>query len=167
MSAVALSAVVFLAGCASFDDLGIRALNAGNLPLAETRFNQAIQTGSVESWNNLGVVHQRAGRMDQAVSAYTLAARYGNPTAQQNLLLLGKPVPPADLAPVRQVAAESSGGAALAASLAAALAEGYADGKQSALDSARAAPAKPVAPGKTTCESKYNQFTKKVTTVCQ
>jgi len=49
----------------------------------------------VESHN--GVIAGPLTREEIYLSWYNLAARYGNPTAQQNLLRLGQPIPPADL----------------------------------------------------------------------
>lgn len=163
-----LSAVLCFSGCASTGQLGINALNAGNLVAAQIHFERAIQEGDTSSWNNLGVVYQRSGRMEMAVSAYTLGARYGDPVAQQNLVLLGKPVPPVDLASTRQAGEGGGGGGlALAAALAAALADGYVEGSERGRESVSPRPAPQAAPAKTKCVSRFNEFSKQLETVCK
>ena len=89
-----------LVGCSTTYNDGTRAIEAGNLSLAEELLTRAIREGDnlPESWNNLGVVYSRTNRLDRAIQSYTMGARYGNPISQANLRQLGKPVPAADLA---------------------------------------------------------------------
>ena len=91
--------LLLLVGCATTYNDGTRALEAGNLSLAEQLLTRAIREGDnlPGSWNNLGVVYSRTNRLDRAVQSYTMGARYGNPNSQSNLRQLGKPVPAADL----------------------------------------------------------------------
>lgn len=92
---------VALAGCASSQyESGTEALKAGNYARAEMLLTQAVKDGDdpAESWNNLGVAYQRQGKIEQSKQAYTMAARYGNPLAQQNLQKMNAPIPNADLA---------------------------------------------------------------------
>lgn len=105
----------FLSGCVTMQ-AGLDAMNKGDLSTAEQNFREALARGDTMAWNNLGVVYQRRGQMDLAVSHYTMAARWGHQIAQQNLIALGAPVPPADLA-----AAQAQRNAANAANTAATL----------------------------------------------
>lgn len=100
MKYAALIICAVLAGCAtspSHYQLGSQALSAGDLKTAETELNAAIASGDSSAWNNLGVLYVRTGRTSQAISAYQMGARHGDPVAQQNLVKRGLPVPPADL----------------------------------------------------------------------
>lgn len=97
ITAFVLAAIV-LSGCASLASEGTQAMQNGNYAEAERMLQQAIRDGDTSAWNNLGVVYERTGRTDLAIRAYQMAARYGNPTAQQNLVMKRLPVPPADLA---------------------------------------------------------------------
>lgn len=89
--------VWLLTACASLHQEGMQAYRAGNVPLAEQKLQAAIRGGDTEAWNTLGAIYDRTGRRDQAIRAYQMGARYGDPTAQQNLIQKGLPVPPADL----------------------------------------------------------------------
>lgn len=100
MKYVALILCAVLAGCASspsHHQLGSQALSAGDLKTAESELNAAVASGEAAAWNNLGVLYARTGRISQAISAYQMGARHGDPAAQQNLVKRGFPVPPADL----------------------------------------------------------------------
>jgi TPR repeat protein len=137
--------------------MGITSLNAGNLDAAERLFTRAIQEGDPYGWNNLGVIHHRRNQIDQAIAYYTVAARYGIPTAQQNLVILGQPVPPVDLS---VMSARSDGGVLLQALLMGAAS--YQQGQNSVLTQPRPAPAAPV-----NCVTKQNLMTKAWETVCR
>lgn len=92
-------AILLIAGCSTTYNDGTQAMQDGRFALAEQLLTRAIREGDnlPESWNNLGVVYDRTGRLDQAIRSFTMGARYGNPVSQENLRKLGKPVPPADL----------------------------------------------------------------------
>lgn len=66
-------------------------------------YAEAADHGLPDAINNLAACYEYPGFIQQdmtkAVALYTLAARKGNPKAQQNLIRLGRPVPAADLAP--------------------------------------------------------------------
>lgn len=100
MKYVALILCAILTGCAfppSHYQTGSQALSAGDFKTAETELNAAIAAGDPSAWNNLGVLYARTGRTSQAISAYHMGARHGDPVAQQNLVKRGFPVPPVDL----------------------------------------------------------------------
>lgn len=102
---VVLVAAIFsglMTGCASVNDQGLKALQRGDFATAERLFTSAFQQGEPVGANNLGVVYERTGKAERAREAYRLAARYGVPIAQQNLMRLGEAVPAADLAVRRQ-----------------------------------------------------------------
>lgn len=109
-ASVAVLAGVLLSACTSLHQEGMNAFQSGNTALAEQKILAAIRGGDVDAWNNLGVIYERTGRQELANRAYQMAARYGNATAQQNLIAKGLPVPPADLrkapAPISPVVAE-------------------------------------------------------------
>lgn len=108
---------VALAGCATNHvNTGLEALNRGDLNTAEAHFNAGVQQGDPAAYNNLGVVAERRGHMEAAVTYYTLAARYAVPIAIQNLARLGKPIPAPDLANA-QAARQASNAAGTAATL--------------------------------------------------
>lgn len=138
---------------------GYAALSVGNLPLAESHFLTATQEGEPTAWNNLGVIYERSSRRDDAVRAYTLAARHGIPVAQSNLMRFGESVPTADLAVLR-VQPQTQGNTA--AELTGAVLQGIAQGYRP--------PAPPTPPAKpVTCTSRtvgFGQFAK-VETVCK
>lgn len=160
----ALCAVALLAGCATTFDEGVSAFNSGNYRVAEMRFAEAAQQGEPAAWSNLGLVYERTGKMGRAIDAYTLGARYGVYHAQQQLVRLGREVPPADLYTSRQAPTSSGWGDALAIGLSGAAAY------QSGLNSVPRQPSQPAAvqaPSKTTCSSKWDDFTKTLKTVCQ
>ena len=164
-TAVALFGGATLYGCSTIMgpqtnfERGNAALSAGNLPLAETHFMAATKEGEPNAWNNLGVVYEQLSRRDEAVRAYTLAARFGMPVAQSNLMRLGAAVPTADLAAlVAQPQAQGN----TAAELTGAVLQGIAQGYRS--------PAPPTPPAKpVTCTSLtigFGQFAK-VKTICE
>lgn len=101
--AILLAAV--LSACATLNQEGLSAMNAGNLKLAEQKLLAAVRQGDSDAWNNLGVLYDRTGRRPLADRAFLMSARYGNATAQQNLVARGLPVPAADL---RKAEADSS-----------------------------------------------------------
>lgn len=96
---LALGALL-LSGCATSYDRGLQALNRGDLANAEQLLTQAIQNGVDvgPAWYSLGVVYYRRAQYDKSMQTITLAARYGEPTAQKYLLENGRAVPTADLA---------------------------------------------------------------------
>lgn len=93
-----------LSGCASIQpsQLGMNLMNGGNNQAAYNVFMQCANQGDPYCINNIGVMYEqgRIGgyqQVENAVAQYALAARYGLPAAQQNLVRLGREVPPADL----------------------------------------------------------------------
>ena len=97
---VALS--VFLASCSIDFERGLRHINAGENTSAFNRFNSCASQGDSECYNAIGWMYenrriQSAAPMKAALHYYTMAARYGNKTAQLNLVRLGYNVPSADL----------------------------------------------------------------------
>ena len=81
---------------------GVNLMNQGNHQAAYDTLSACAQAGDPYCINNLGVMYDRgymAGGRDvvTAVHYYTLAARYGVPIAQQNLIAHGRPIPAADL----------------------------------------------------------------------
>jgi hypothetical protein len=96
LAAALLCAAV--AGCASPLQVGQLLLQQGDLSGAEKQLAIAARQGSGAAWNDLGVVYQREGRTREAIDAFTMGARYGDPTARSNLARSHLPVPPADLA---------------------------------------------------------------------
>ncbi len=168
LSSGALSGCSTITGPQTNFERGYAALNAGNLPLAEKHFFSATQEGEPTAWNNLGVVYERLSRRDDAVRAYGLAARYGIPVAQSNLVRLGEPVPAADLATLRaQPQASGDTAADLTGAFIQGLAQGYRPPTPPAVVNPpppAQVPAKPV-----TCTSQtvgFGQFAK-VETVCK
>ncbi len=108
----ALVVALALSGCGGYmtkvatTDLymGTKAMNEGDYKLAEKKLLEAIHEGNLATsvqyglaWNNLGVVYLRTQRKDLATAAFTMAARYGEPSAAKNLALVGRSVPRADL----------------------------------------------------------------------
>ncbi len=91
---------ILLSGCATRMQMAERAVQEKRFADAERMYSAEISAGKnvALAWNNLGVVYMRSGRPQMAVKAYTMAARYGDPVAQQNLVSMKLPVPPADLA---------------------------------------------------------------------
>ena len=71
----------------------------------------AADKGLPDAINNLGACYEYPGfaqhDMNRAIALYTLAARKGNSKAQENLVRLGRPVPPADLTPRQPVKQEA------------------------------------------------------------
>lgn len=173
LTTVALFGSATLYGCSTIMgpqtnfERGNAALNAGNLPLAETHFMAATKEGEPNAWNNLGVVYEQLSRRDDAVRVYTLAARFGMPVAQSNLMRLGAAVPTADLAAlVAQPQAQGNTAADLTGALLQGLAQGYRPPtpQTSVAPPVSQVPAKPV-----TCTSEtigFGQFAK-VQTVCK
>lgn len=86
-----------LSACTTLNQEGLSAMNAGNMKLAEQKLLAAVREGDSDGWNNLGVLYDRTGRRALADRAFQMSARYGNATAQQNLVARGLPVPAADL----------------------------------------------------------------------
>lgn len=128
---LSIASLSMLAACASVYNDGTNALNAGDLAKAEQLLNQAIREGdSIEkAYNNLGVLKWKLGQQEIAIRYFTMAARYGNPLAQQTLTNLGKPVPPADLA---NSGGERMSGAEALLLLTNSAAQGYTQGRQQA-----------------------------------
>lgn len=94
--------LVLIAGCAispSYLQRANTAVNSGDLESAERLYMQEIQSGSNPgaAWNNLGVLYGHQKKVDAAMGAFTMGARWGNAYAQQNLVKFGRPVPNADL----------------------------------------------------------------------
>lgn len=135
-AALLLLSLAALPGCSSMSERTVYALNAGNFALAEQNAMAAIQEGDPYGWNNLGVVYARTGRRDEAVKAYTMAARYGIPVAQQNLIVLNQPVPTADLATGSLPRPSSTTALDAGLSLLNSAADGYTQGKVNAATAA-------------------------------
>lgn len=94
--------VASLLGCTSMAQVGMDQMNSGQYQAAFNTFSQCAQAGDSDCINNIGYMYQQGfmeggPNVDQAVRWYSLAARYGNITAQQNLVAMGAPVPPMDL----------------------------------------------------------------------
>ena len=68
---VAVLALLMLIGCSTTYNDGTRALEAGNLALAEQLLVRAIREGDnlPESWNNLGVVYARTDDLNEPFRA--------------------------------------------------------------------------------------------------
>lgn len=97
--ALALCTLALVVGCASGLRIQARGpIERGEYATAAALLEKAIQNGDMGAWNDLGVVHERMGNRDKAIQLYTMGARWGDQTAQRNLINLGAPVPPADLA---------------------------------------------------------------------
>lgn len=90
--------VLLLAGCATAQSLGRASLDRGDLKGAERQLTQSIRQGDTSAWNDLGVTYHRQGRIQEAIDAFNMGARYGDPTARANLARNKLPIPPADLA---------------------------------------------------------------------
>jgi hypothetical protein len=92
--------VAALTGCATPTvSLGYAAAQRGDWATAERLALQSIRDGDDVglAWNNLGFVYAKTGRRDMAVRAWSMGARYGDTTAQANLVSAGQPVPAPDL----------------------------------------------------------------------
>lgn len=100
MRFLALFVVFALSACATRMQMAEQAIHQKRFADAERMYSEEISYGNnvALAWNNLGVVYMRSGRPQMAAKAYTMAARYGDPVAQQNLVAMKLPVPPADLA---------------------------------------------------------------------
>ena len=74
-----------------------------NWGLACSWYKKAADQGLPAAINNLGACYECPcivqHDVNRAIDLYTLAARKGEPHAQSNLVRLGRPVPPIDLAP--------------------------------------------------------------------
>lgn len=125
-TAAAVLLALTLAGCATPGvmkmNAGVDAANAGDLVGAEAMTREALQLGldqadRATAINNLGTFALRRGDSAEAERAWTLAARMGDPSAQQNLIAMNAPVPSPDLAP--QASGGGGGDAALLLFLAA------------------------------------------------
>ena len=138
---------IMLSGCATSPyNLGTAAMQRGAYTEAEQRLNQAIREGDSpgSAWNNLGVVYVNMRQDAKALACYRMAARYGNPVGQQNLIALGQPVPTADLA---QSTEQGMSGAEVLLLLTGSALDGYNKGRQSrpvVLPNPVAAPSKAV-----------------------
>lgn len=87
-----------LFGCAASPrQLGSEALTRGDLRTAEQQLTIAARQGSGATWNDLGNLYHRQGKIQQAIDAFNMGARYGDPTARANLARNKLPIPPADL----------------------------------------------------------------------
>jgi len=95
-----------LTGCASSVELGYRAYNNHQYREAAKHFYTCAKAGNAACATQLGVIHHKYGNEQKAVELFTLAARMGEPTAAENLQILGYPVPNSDLA---QNSAQNSG----------------------------------------------------------
>lgn len=161
--ACVLLLLIVISGCASSPaSLGAAAMERGAYTEAEQRLNQAIREGDSPgaSWNNLGVVYFHMRQEAKSLACFRMAARYGDPVGQQNLIASGQPVPIADLAQTRQQA--MSGAEALMLLTGSAL-DGYNKGRQSqpvVIQTPVAAPSKPISCTSTT----YGSTTR---TTCQ
>ena len=167
LGSIALSGCSTIMGPQTSFERGYAALNVGNLPLAEKHFVAATQEGEPVAWNNLGVVYERSSRREDAVRAYTLAARHGIPVAQSNLMRLSEPVPTADLANLRtQPQPQANTAAELTGAALQGMAQGYrpTTPATSVVNPPNQVPAKPVI-----CTSRTVGFGQlaKVETVCK
>ena len=98
-------ALLSLVGCASPSQKSIDLVNSGDINSAQIHAQECANAGDSYCMNNLAVIVESHNgvivgpetREEIYLSWYTLAARYGNPTAQQNLRRLGQPIPAADL----------------------------------------------------------------------
>lgn len=104
-SALVISAAV-LSGCAhNPSQVGLDLQRAGNMQAAYNVWKACADHGDPYCINNIGTMYEN-GQMNtgpdfnQAIAYYSLAARYGLPIAQQNLMRLGQQIPSADLAAV-------------------------------------------------------------------
>jgi hypothetical protein len=107
--------VLALTGCAASQHRQARQhINKGEHWTAISMLQMEVQNGNWRAWNDMGVAYQRVGEPDKAIQAYTMGARWGDATAQQNLINLNAQVPPADLAAVQSQrdAANAAGAAA-------------------------------------------------------
>jgi len=84
-------------GTADFND-GTKKVHQNNLPSALKSFTRCANKGNPNCMWAVGAVDFELGWVDSAKSWLTLAARYGQPTAQEDLTKHGWPVPAADLA---------------------------------------------------------------------
>lgn len=91
-------AIALLFGCASPRQVGSEALARGDLRTAEQQLTIAARQGDGAAWNDLGALYHRQGKIQQAIDAFNMGARYGDPTARANLARNKLPVPAADLA---------------------------------------------------------------------
>lgn len=158
-----LIAAWLVVGCATTYNDGTRAAQNGNWPLAEQLLRKAIQEGDdvPSAWTNLGYVYMSTNRMDLAIRAYTMAARYGDTQAQSNLVRLNKPVPSPDLAKAQA----GSGTDALTNILGAAV-DGYNQGRTAGAAAPQQVYKGPEAPQRVTCNTtQTGQGT--ATTECQ
>jgi len=124
---------LLLIGCTSLSQKGLDSMNAGQYQAAYNTFAQCANQGDSYCINNIGFMYERGfmdvgADLDTAVHYYTLAARYGNTVAQNNLSLHGEPIPPVDLV-VKQQQSASSNDAAMALILGS-IANGYIEGQQ-------------------------------------
>lgn len=87
-----------LVGCASPRDVARELMKHGDVQGAERQLVIGARDGDGAAWNDLGVLYHRQGRIGEAVDAFTMGARYGDPTARANLARNGLPIPAADLA---------------------------------------------------------------------
>lgn len=109
---------LFLISCTTAYNTGLEQLNTGQYQAAYNTFSVCANQGNSNCMNSIGVMYARGNmaggaNYTAAVEWYTLAARYGNATAQHNLIASGAPVPPADL----QQQSGGGGGDAAAAML--------------------------------------------------
>jgi tetratricopeptide (TPR) repeat protein len=93
-----LCLALFLTACATPFRLGEQAFARGDLAGAERQYTTAIRSGDPSAWNNLGVVYYKQGKVQAAIDAFNMGARYGDPTARANLARNHLPIPAADLA---------------------------------------------------------------------
>ena len=100
--------LLVLSSCASQFQVGLDHLNAKRYQSAIETFEACANIGDSNCMNNIGVMWSTPGALqggpntENAVYWFTLAARYGNPTAQQNLARLNQSIPRADLRPQPQ-----------------------------------------------------------------
>lgn len=130
-----------LVACAATppSQMGLDQLNSGDEQGAYNTFQACAEHGDSACINNIGYMYENGhmqGGPDKAVAIdwYTLAARYGQPVSQQNLMRLGAAIPPADLQP-QQIQQQSGGGEAAllgALHLLNSAAQGYSQGVEQA-----------------------------------
>lgn len=99
MRVLALTLAVALSGCALSQHQQARThMERGETWSAITILQVEVQRGNIRAWNDLGVAYERVGEHEKSIQHFIMAARWGDPTAQQNLINKGYSVPAPDLA---------------------------------------------------------------------
>lgn len=133
---------IFLVSCANPAQKGVDMMNSNQHQAAYNTFLQCANQGDSSCINNIGFMYEKGYMdvgedLDTAVRYYTLAARYGNPMAQNNLVVHGLPIPTIDLAPPAQQTSSGGENLALLTLLLGSAANGYMEGQQRGRERAR------------------------------